>query len=201
MSSNRFEASAAALVAAFLLMGSLTAASAQRRDFLTEQEVEIVRDAQDIDYRIDVLVRMIDRRFHVLGVNVNGWKDAGKASDSWGDLPKGTRAQLFNDVKRILQKAVDDIDNLAANPSAAPIRDKTDPNSRRMAKKDPDRFPTAVRSLAAAATRYLGPLKAELERSTDEIEKGSIIDSIELSEQTIAATGKLPPPGPKKSKN
>lgn len=197
----KFGTTSAVVVAALLLIGSVSHVSAQRRDFLTEQEVEIVRDAQDIDYRIDVLVRMIDRRFHVLGVNVNGWKDAGKASETWGELPTGTRAQLLNDVKTILQKAVDDIDNLAANPSAAPVRDKKDPDARRSAKKDPERFPTAVRNLAAAATRYLTPLKTELDRSTSELEKGSIIDSIELSEQIIAAVGKLPPPEPKKSKN
>lgn len=171
------------------ILGSLTAASAQRRDFLTEQEVEIIRDAQDIDVRIEVLTRMIDRRFHVLGINVNGWKDAAKVSDTWGELPKGTRADLFNDIKKILQKAVDDIDNLAANPSSAPIRDKGD----RRAKKDPERFPNAVRDLAAAAGRYLAPLKTEMDRSTNDIEKGSIIDSIELCDQIIEAVGKLPP--------
>lgn len=169
---------------------------AQRRDYLTEQEVEIVRDAQDIDARIDMLVKMIDRRFHVLGVNVNGWKDAAKPSEVWGDLPKGSRPELFNDIKKILQKAVDDIDNLAANPNAAPIREKGD----KRAKKDPDRFPAAVRELAAASRRYMPPLKAELDRSKDEMEKGSIIDTLELCEQIIAAVDKLPPEV-KKAKN
>lgn len=171
-------------------------AFAQRRDYLTEQEVEIIRDAQDIDGRVEVLTRMIDRRFLVLGIDVKGWKDAGKASEVWGELPKGSRAELLNDIKRILQKAVDDIDNLAANPDAAPIRDKGD----RRAKKDPERFPSAVRGLAAAAGRYVTPLKMELDRSTSEIEKGSIIDSIELCGQIIEAVGKLSPEV-KKTKN
>ena len=163
-------------------------ANAQRRDYMTDAEIEIVREAQDIDSRVDMITRMIDRRFLVLNVNVNGWKDAGKTSDLWGDMPKGSRADLFNDVKRLLQKAVDDIDNLAANPDAAPIRDKGD----KRAKKDPERFPKAVRTLAAAAGRYRGPLKSELDRSTSEIEKGSIIDSIDLCDQIIEAVGKLP---------
>jgi hypothetical protein len=178
-----------AIILIFICLFAAASASAQRRDFLTEQEVEIVRDSQDIDARIDVLAKMIDRRFHVLGINVNGWKDAGKVSDTWGELPKGTRAELFSDIKKILQKAVDDIDNLAANPNAAPIREKGD----KRAKKDPDRFPASVRDLAAAAGRYLGPLKAEMDRSTSDQEKGSIIDSIELCDQIIEAVGKLPP--------
>ena len=191
---------AAALYAVMILAVCLAAlvpsASAQRRDFITEQEVEIIRDAQDIDERILVLTRMIDRRFHVLSVNVNGWKDVTKPSDIWGDLPTGTRVQLFNDIKRLLQKAVDDIDNLAANPNAAPIRDQGD----KRAKKDPQRFGLAVRSLAASANRYLVPLKTELDKSTDEVEKGSIIDSIDLCEQILAAVVKLPPEV-KKAKN
>lgn len=183
-------------ISAICLTALIQPASAQRRDFITEPEVEIIREAQDIDERVLVITRMIDRRFHVLSINVNGWKDVAKPSDIWGDLPTGTRVQLFNDIKRLLQKAVDDIDNLAANPTAAPIRDQGD----KRAKKDPQRFSLAVRSLAAAANRYLTPLKAELDRSTDEVEKGSIIDSIDLCQQVLAAVEKLPPEV-KKSKN
>lgn len=180
-----------AIIAAGVILFSiamLTTASAQRRDYMTEAEVEIIRDAQDIDTRIEAITRMVDRRFLVLNVSVNGWKDAAKPSDIWGELPKGSRAELFNDVKRLLQKAVDDIDNLAANPDGAPIREKGD----KRAKKDPERFPNAVRSLAAAAGRYRGPLKSELAKSTSEIEKGSIIDSIDLCDQIIEAVAKLP---------
>ncbi len=184
------------VMAAICLVVCSAAISAQRRDFMTEQEVELIRDAQDIDDRVEAITRMIDRRFFVLSVNVNGWKDAAKISDALGELPKGSRAELFNDIKRLLQKAVDDIDNLAANPSAAPIRDKGD----KRAKKDPQRFPAAVRNLANAAGRYLGPLKAEMDRSTNDIEKGSMIDSIDLCDQIIEAVGKLPPEA-KKNKN
>lgn len=164
------------------------AVSAQRRDYMTEQEVEIVRESQDIDLRIAALTRMIDRRFLVLGINVSGWKDAGKTSETWGELPQGTRAELLTDIRKILQKAVDDIDNLAANPSAAPIRDKGD----KRAKKDPERFPNAVRDLAAAARRYVDPLKAEMDRSKDDREKGAIIGSLDLCSQIIDAVAKLP---------
>ncbi len=185
-----------ATVLLVLALAGVSTASAQRRDFMTESEIEIVRDAQDIDLRIEVLARMIDRRFLVLNINVNGWKDAGKVSDVWGEMPKGSRVELFNDIKRLLQKAVDDIDNLAANPSAAPIREKDD----KRAKKDPQRLSVALRGLAGAAGRYLGPLKTELDRSTDEIEKGSIIDSIGLCDEIVEAAGNLPPE-PKKGKN
>lgn len=185
-----------AAVSLLICLFSVLAISAQRRDFLTEQEIEIVRDAQDIDTRIGSLTRMIDRRFHVLGINVNGWKEAGKASDTWGDLPVGTRSELLSDIRKILQKAVDDIDNLAANPNAAPIREKGD----KQAKKDPDRFPNAVRELAAAAKRYVDPLKMEMDRAKDDRDKGTILGSLELCGQIIDAVAKLPAEV-KKSKN
>lgn len=178
-----------AAISILICLLTVVAASAQRRDYMTEQEVEIVRDTPDIDERIEGLVRMIDRRFHVLGINVNGWKDAAKVSNTWGELPAGSRAELLNDIKKLLQKAVDDIDNLAANPNAAPIRDKGD----RKAKKDPERFPNAVRDLAAAARRYVDPLKMEMDRSKDDREKGSIIDSLDLCSQIIEAVTKIPP--------
>ena len=188
------------LIASFLLLVFSVDASAQRRDFLTEAEVEIIRDAQDIDTRIDVLLRMADRRFNVLGIDVKGWKDAAKTSDVWGELPKGSRTDLFNDIKRIVQKAVDDIDNLSSNPDAAPIREKGDKRT----SKDHERFPKAVRNLAAGANRYLGPLKAELDRSTNEADRGLIISTLDLCEQIIEAVKKLPAgvkPETKKEKN
>ncbi len=172
-------------------------ASAQRRDFVTEAEIEIIRNSQDIDERVQALTRMIDRRFQVLAINVNGWKEPVKSSDVWGDPPTGTRAELLTDIRKLLQKAIDDIDNLAANPNAAPIREKGD----KKAKKDPERFPTAVRQLAAAAARYVGPLKAEAERSTSDQERGTIAGSLELCEQIMEAVGKLPPPEAKKAKS
>ena len=68
------------------------------------------------------------------------------------------------------------------------------------AKKAPERFPASVRTLASAAGRYLVPLKNEMDKSTSEIEKGSLIDSIELCDQILQAVGKLPPEA-KKTKN
>ncbi|MEO7673679.1 MAG: hypothetical protein ABIU09_06330 [Pyrinomonadaceae bacterium] len=186
---DRFRFASIAIAIAVSLIAFSFPASAQRRDFMTEQEIEIIRDAQDIDTRIEVLTRMIDRRFSVLAIDVKGWKEAQKQSDIWGELPKGTRLDLFSDIKKLLQKSVDDIDNLASHPDSAPIREKGDKRS----KKDPERFGTAVRNLGTAAGRYLAPLKTELDKTTDEKEKGPILHSIDLCDQIIEAVGKLPP--------
>ena len=169
-------------------------ASAQRRDFMTDEEIELIRDSQDIDARIEVLAKMIDRRFNVLGIEVGGWKLGGKQSDTWGENPKGTRLELLSDIKKLLQKAIDDIDNLAEHPDSAPVREKGD----KEAKKDPQRFSVAVRSLGKAAERYLPALRSQIDISKDDMEKGLLLASIDLSTQIIEAVGKLPPEVKKK---
>lgn len=169
-------------------------ASAQRRDFMTDEEIELIRDSQDIDARIEVLAKMIDRRFEVLGVEVGGWKQGGKQSDTWGAAPKGSRLEILSDIKKLLQKAIDDIDNLAEHPDSAPVREKGD----KEAKKDPQRFSVAVRSLGQAVQRYLPAFKSQLDNSNDGMEKGLLLASIDFSNQIIEAVGKLPPEVKKK---
>jgi len=73
-----------ALAILFALIVSATA-SAQYRDYLTDQEIEVVRDAQQIDERIDVLVHMIDRRLAVLGAGPASSKK--EKLDVWGPPP------------------------------------------------------------------------------------------------------------------
>jgi hypothetical protein len=159
-----------------LLFSLSLPASAQRRDYLNEKEADLVRDNQQIDLRLDILTKAIDRRFMVLNGEPEGKKDWQKASDVWGDMPPGPKIGLLTDVERLLQKAVDDVDDVAAHD--------------RMESKF---FPKGVRALANAAEKYRPMLKAEFDKTKDEKEKGSILGSIELCDQIIEAVGKLPP--------
>ena len=188
--SSRFRYSFLLLPLAFLFLP--LAVAAQSRDILTIDEIEIVRDAQQIDDRIDVLVRSIDRRFAALNAPisvVNGTKEK-KDDKEWGKAPTGTRTELLSDIKGILQKAADDIDNLAERPESMVIYEEEKPD-----KKNPKTFaalfPKAVRSLAAAATRYQPVLKAEFDRSTDNTEKGLIQGTLDLCADIIASVAKL----------
>ena len=175
-------------VAGFLALGPSTAMG--QRDYLTAEEVEIIRDAQQIDQRIEMLVHMIDRRFEVLKLDVAARKSSSKEKkDVWGELPTGTRRELLYDIKRILQKAIDDIDNLAERPTSMVIGPSD--NKRKKPAGYAELFPKAVRSLADAAKRYAPLLKAELDKNNDPPEKGSILDSLDSCEQIIAALSKL----------
>src|SRR5690349_14570565 len=78
----------------------LAADAQKRRDYLTEEEIELVRDAQEIDLRIMVLTKAIDRRFAVLNNRTP------KEKEEWGALPKGTRVELLIDIEKLLQKAI-----------------------------------------------------------------------------------------------
>ena len=76
---------------------------AQKRDHLTEQEVDLVREMQEIDQRIAVFVKAADRRLLVL-INPNS-EQKPKEEEIWGPLPKGTKVELLTDYKRILEEA------------------------------------------------------------------------------------------------
>ena len=188
------------LCAAAMGMCVLPERTIAQRDYFTAEEVELIRDAQKIDDRIDLLTKIIDRRFDALKINVAGAKISPKEADKWGVLPESSRFQLLLDIKRILQKAIDDIDTLAERPDSAIL---PDPDDKKAKQSFADLFPKAVKSLGSAAKRYQPALKAELDKPNDNAEKGSVLDSLEFCDQIIAAVGKLAtlPETPKKPKN
>ena len=157
--------------------------AAQRRDYMNEAEIELVRDSQDIDKRIEVLTTMIDRRFEALGINTGGVKLSSKSQEKWGDPPAGTHTELIWDIRQLLQKAIDDIDDVALHNENALTQNKTEGLL----------FPKAVRTLAAAASRYLPALKATLEKTKDDRERGLLLQSIDFCDQILEAVTKLPP--------
>src|SRR2546423_14292516 len=153
--------------ALFTVHCSLFTAFAQR-DYFTPEEVEMIRDAQQIDQRIDLLVKIIDRRFSALNIDVGGAKVSPKDSDKWGTLA-GTRSDYFFDIKRILQKAIDDIDNLSERPESMVIQpDEKDKDKK--PKGFGDLFPIAIRSLAHAAERWKPSLTVALDATKDQKE-------------------------------
>ncbi len=156
------------------------AAAAQRRDYLTEDEIELVRDAQEIDLRVAVLTKAIDRRLAVIK------NQTPKEKEGWGALPKGTRTELLLDIEKLLQKAIDDIDEVATR------------------NKDSKLFPKAVFKLADSCTEYLPQFKTYLDAAKDDKERGAILGSMENCREVIEASSKVqrePAKEEKKKKN
>lgn len=168
----------------------VSTAAAQRRDFVTEQEGELIREAQEIDLRIEALTKFIDRRLAAANIAGHTWTPPRKNSELWGPEPTGSRSELLSDIKRLLQKSIDDIDDIASRTSTAIEGNEVGGKL----------FPKAVRNLAAAATRYKPIFEAELGKSKSNTDRGLLIQSIEFCDQIIEAASQVPAEEPKKKK-
>jgi hypothetical protein len=179
----------------FLSLFAVTAAASSahaqssRRDYMTDAEIELVRDAQDIDARIAVLTKMIDRRFAVLKLDVGGAAIPNKESDKWGPAPVGTQMEIVDDIRKLLDKTIDDIDDTAMHPNKYIVDPKRSDKQKQI---DEARFPKSVKNLAASAKRYQPALRSLLDKTSDEKEKGLILAAIDSCDEIIAATTKLP---------
>jgi hypothetical protein len=150
-------------------------ASAQRREHLTAEEVEMVRDTQELDRRVALFVKIAERRVAaVAGGAAGAPAPSAKDAEKWGEPPKGTRAQLFNDLARILDEAINNIDDVGARA----------PNS--------SQIPKAVRHLADAAARLLPQLTPLRESAEAEGEREALEQVIDNLEQVLDAAKTMP---------
>ena len=168
----------------------VSTAAAQRRDFVTEHEGELIREAQEIDLRIEALTKFIDRRLAAANIAGHSWSMPKKNSELWGPEPTGSRSELLSDIKRLLQKSIDDIDDIASRTTTAIEGNEVGGKL----------FPKAMRNLAAAAARYKPIFQTELEGSKSNTDRGLLIQSIEFCDQIIEAAAQVPAEGSKKKK-
>jgi hypothetical protein len=155
----------------------LTVNAQQRRDYLTEQEADLVREAQQIDFRMEVLVKAIDRRVLLLNNRQSELKDLEK----WGE-PKGTKAQLLYDISKILLSAIDNIEYIAEKDAGNKL------------------FPKSVNILADASRKYLPQMEIYKGKFQDKMEQAAILTSIDYFNQIIEASAKVPKEAPKQEK-
>lgn len=149
----------------------------QARDHLTEQEVELVKDSQILDKRIEVFIKAADRRMLVLsGAAATSAQQSKKDAELWGALPTGTRAELIGDIARIFDEAITNIDDVSSRDEKNPL------------------VPKALRNLAAAVTRIVGQLKPLQAQLKGDSELSTFDQLVENAESIIQAANKLPPP-------
>jgi hypothetical protein len=161
-----------------------TAAAFQAREHLTPQEIELVKDAQILDKRIDIFIKAADRRMLALsGTDATSTKQLKKDSESWGDLPQGSRAELIGDIARIFDEAITNIDDVSSRDENNPL------------------IPKALRKLAAAASRLVEQLKPAEAQAKGDAELSSFDQLTENAESILQAANKLPPPVEKKGKS
>jgi hypothetical protein len=164
-----------ALFAGVLLIA--VSASAQTRDHLTDQETELVRFHQELDKRIEVFIKAIDRRFAIInGTTQQTSKKLMKDEPEWGDLPKGTRTELLGDVEGILDEAITNIDDVSRRDEKNPLISRS------------------LRKLTTAAKGYLTQLAALKNQTKDADEQAAIERVADNANQIIEVGAKLPPP-------
>jgi len=115
-----------ALVSAALFFVAATlfsaGASARQREHLTPEEVELVRDNQELDKRTEVFVHAAERRLLAVTNPEEAAKQQAKEKEKWGEV-KGTRAELLYDISKILEEAVTNVDDAAQhNPESSLLR-------------------------------------------------------------------------------
>lgn len=164
-------------LALFAILLSAGSASAQTRDPLTDPETELVRFYQELDKRIDVLIKAIDRRFAVInGTAQPASKKLMKDEPEWGDLPKGTRTQLLGDIAGILDEAITNIDDVSRRDEKNPLISRS------------------LRKLTAAANGCLAKL-AVLKNQAKSVDEQAAIERVaDNANQIIEVGAKLPPP-------
>ena len=173
------------LLLVVLLGSSFTsqAAPLQQRDHLTQQEVDLVKEAQVLDKRIDVFIKAAERRLLVLnGSTLPDTKQAKKDAERWGELPKGSRAELVTDIARILDEAITNIDDVSSRDERNPLIAKS------------------LRKLAQAVNTIMGQLKPLSAEAKSDAEVASFETLNEDAKSILEAATKLPAEIEKKAK-
>jgi len=161
-------------------------ATAQHRDHLTPQEVDLVKEAQILDKRIDVFIKAVDRRVFVLKggtvASAPNSKQLKKDAEKWGELPTGSRAELVSDIARILDEAITNIDDVSTRDERNPL------------------IPKSLRKLATAVNTIMEQLKPLAVEAKSDAEIASFELLNEDAQSILEAVMKLPPEVDKKAK-
>lgn len=161
-----FTACCAVFAAAFLL-SPFSFAQSGKRDHLTEQETDQVREFQQIDQRIAVFIKAADRRILVL-TDPNATQKK-KEEETWGPLPTGTKLELLTDYKRILEEAEEKMDDAYQRDGKADFLKK------------------ALNKFKEAANRQIPQLRALAPKMTDRKEQRALEEAIEEAETVTKA--------------
>ena len=163
-----FKTPAALLLALCACLSLAATAAAQKREHLTPEEIELVRDNQELDARTKVFVAAAERRLLAVTNPEESAKNAPKEKEKWGEV-KGTRVQLFYDISKILDEAVVNVDDVAEHNPESPLLRKS------------------LYVLAEATTRMLPELTKLREAAQSEAEADQLERALETASQIADA--------------
>lgn len=158
-------------------------ASWQKRDHLTPQEIDLVKEAQILDKRIEVFIKAAERRVMVVnGTAASNAKQLKKDAERWGELPTGSRFELVGDIARIFDEAITNIDDVSARDERNPLISKS------------------LRRLAQSVSSIMEQLKPFGSEAKSDAEIASFELLNEDAQSILQAASKLPPEVEKKAK-
>jgi hypothetical protein len=159
------------------------ATTLQKRDHLTPQEVDLVKEAQALDKRIDVFIKAAERRMMVINnSSAANAKQLKKDAERWGELPTGSRADLVADIAHILDEAITNIDDVSSRDERNPLIAKS------------------LRKLAQSVNTIMAQLKPLSAQAKSDAEVASFALLDEDAQSILEAAGKLPAEVEKKAK-
>lgn len=164
------------LLTLFISLFVVVSSQAQSRDHLTQQEVDLVKEAQVLDKRIDVFIKAAERRLMVINNSAAAnAKQLKKDSERWGELPTGSRSELVSDIARILDEAITNIDDVSSRDERNPLIAKS------------------LRKLAQAVNSIMAQLKPLSAEAKSDAEIASFEMLHEDAQSILEAATKLPP--------
>jgi hypothetical protein len=167
--SGQIPARAASLLFALCLCQALAApAAAQRREHLTPEEIELVRDNQELDLRTGVFIKAAERRLLAVTNPAESAKNAPLEKEKWGEV-QGSRVQLIYDISKILDEAVVNVDDVAERTPESPLLRKS------------------LYMLSEAATRMLPELTKLREAAPNEAEADQLDRALETAREITDA--------------
>ena len=167
----------------FILFLIIPVHAFQKRDHLTPQEVDLVKEAQILDKRIEVFIKAAERRVMVIkGTAATNAKQLKKDAEKWGELPAGSRFELVGDIAHIFDEAITNIDDVNSRDERNPL------------------IPKALRKLATSVSSIMEQLKPLRTEAKTEAEISSMELLNEDAQSILEAATKLPPEVDKKAK-
>jgi hypothetical protein len=149
---------------------ALCYAQSQKRDHLSEQEADLLRNFQEIDKRVEIFAKAADRRLLVLADP--GATQKKKDEEIWGPMPTGAKLELLQDYKHILEEAEEKLDDWYNRGGGG---------------KDPS-LHKALSKFKEAVTRQIPQLRALAPLLTDKREQKALAEAIDEAETVTKAS-------------
>lgn len=172
-------------LALFFALAIFPIISNAQRDNLTYEEIEMIRDVQELDGRMEIYIKAIDRRLMVLqNTTAAHAEEIKKDTKNWGELPKGTKGELLSDIRKILDETIDKIDDVSDRDAKNEL------------------VPYSLHVLADGVKRFVPEFEKLKETTTDPREIGLLNNALDSCSEILEAASKVPKPTkkPKKEK-